>query len=665
MNKHILTSLFLAFAVLLTSSCSGGSSTTDKVEQPPSQKNQPPSISGTVPATVMVNQNYSFTPSASDPEGDKLTFSIVNQPVWAQFDTNTGNISGMPSSQDVGTVVNITISVSDGQSTVSLAPFDVTVQDVPPNQPPNQPPTATNQSLATSVNTDLTITLGPLQDADGDTLTYTVSNSTNTRPGQSSNQVIFTSQVEGTFNFSVAISDGINAPVNANITVIVSGVVTSKYITGREIIPPTLGSTPPAKGETRIDPITGTKMTRLTDASELPGTTSALIVYSRYTPENSDGKYFLAFGDNSTSSWVIERATGKVITKLRYDANNQIGENHEVRWDISGNHPNRVYFRRGMRFSMIDDVTDQDNTRSLIKDFSSLIPAASELYNDVEGDSSNDSDHWAWMAAHYNGSNFIVDAFVHYQISTGTVNILKPSDLAGTALDHYSSGSTFPKPNMVEMSPLGTGIVLHYGRAWGTPSYGSRSADIGTWFDGPHLWPVDFDISKSSPVKISIDETHSGWSFDSNGNEYFISQNNRTDRLDAIKITGTGAGYDNRMEVGSHSDFGWSNSFHYGKMPQSKGGWIFFKTYADASSNNTDWAANQLIMIQMKPESNNPVIWRIGSNYNNYSGDYRDEAPGAVNLFGNRIYLSIDWGGMLNNNEIFVVELPDNWQDNL
>jgi len=116
------------------------------------------------------------------------------------------------------------------------------------------------------------------------------------------------------------------------------------------------------------------------------------------------------------------------------------------------------------------------------------------------------------------------------------------------------------------------------------------------------------------------------------------------------------------MEVASHSDFGWSNNFHYGKMPESKPGWIFINTYTSSSS--SDWAADQLVMMQMKSEGENPIIWRVGSNYNNYAGDYRDEAPAAINLLGNRIYVSIDWGGMLPNNEVFVFELPDNWQNN-
>jgi hypothetical protein len=443
--------------------------------------------------------------------------------------------------------------------------------------------------------------------------------------------------------------------------------VSSNFVTTRDLIKPQFGSTAPLIGETRIDAITGAKITRLTDATFLDGTDDALIVYSRYSPESSDGQLFLTFGGNSTSSWVINRTTKKIINKLVHVDGKEIGELHEIRWDTSANHPHRIYYRYNLSLYMIDDVTATPLQGVLIKDFTGLVPSnAEKIYNDVEGDSSNDSDHWAFMASHYDGVTYVVDAFVHYQISQNKTHVLLPSDLAGTPLAHYATQGTLPRPNMVEISPLGTGIILHYGRAWGDANYGSRSEDIGTWFDGAHMWPLDFDYSKSAPVKVSVGETHSGWAFDDAGRELFISQNNRTDKLDAIYVNGANAGYDNRIEVASHRDFGWSNGFHFGKMPPSNKGWIFISTYSDINqaSNSTDWGANQLLLLQLKPEPASPVVWRISPNYNLYNGDYRDEGPAAINVASNRIYVSTNWGGKLSHREVFVFELPDDWASN-
>jgi hypothetical protein len=54
----------------------------------PSSNNRPPTISGTPATSVVVGASYTFTPTASDPDGQALTFSIRNRPAWAVFDTD-------------------------------------------------------------------------------------------------------------------------------------------------------------------------------------------------------------------------------------------------------------------------------------------------------------------------------------------------------------------------------------------------------------------------------------------------------------------------------------------------------------------------------------------------------------------------------------------------
>jgi hypothetical protein len=75
----------------------------------------------------MVGSEFDFTPAASDPDGDALSFAITGKPDWANFDANTGRLSGTPASGDEGTYAGIRISVSDGSDSASLADFDVTV----------------------------------------------------------------------------------------------------------------------------------------------------------------------------------------------------------------------------------------------------------------------------------------------------------------------------------------------------------------------------------------------------------------------------------------------------------------------------------------------------------------------------------------------------------
>jgi hypothetical protein len=104
-----------------------------------------PKISG-VPATSMtLGQTYRFKPAATDSDGNKLTFSIVNRPGWASFSTSTGELSGTPFAEHAKVWSGIVISVSDGSSKVSLPAWSLTVK---PNA--NKSPTISGTPAATA-----------------------------------------------------------------------------------------------------------------------------------------------------------------------------------------------------------------------------------------------------------------------------------------------------------------------------------------------------------------------------------------------------------------------------------------------------------------------------------------------------------------------------------
>jgi hypothetical protein len=96
----------------------------------PTVSNPPPKVSGQPLTSVNVGSPYSFTPSATDSDGDKLTFSVRNMPAWASFNSSTGALSGTPASAYAGTYSNIIISVSDGTTSVSLPAFSISVTQV-------------------------------------------------------------------------------------------------------------------------------------------------------------------------------------------------------------------------------------------------------------------------------------------------------------------------------------------------------------------------------------------------------------------------------------------------------------------------------------------------------------------------------------------------------
>jgi hypothetical protein len=89
--------------------------------------NRPPVISGTPESLASVGKNYLFAPTASDPDGDDLHYSISGEPFWASFSPQTGVLSGTPVSSDVGISKNIVVTVSDGSQTASLPAFSIEV----------------------------------------------------------------------------------------------------------------------------------------------------------------------------------------------------------------------------------------------------------------------------------------------------------------------------------------------------------------------------------------------------------------------------------------------------------------------------------------------------------------------------------------------------------
>jgi len=137
----------------------------------PASQSTPPSISGSPSLTATSGAAYSFKPTAMDADGDPLTFSIRNKPVWANFDTATGTLTGTPSVSNVGNFAGIVIGVSDGAATASLATFSIAV-----NAPGQKAPSISgNPSKSVLVGTPYSFTPAA-SDPGGLALTFSIAN---------------------------------------------------------------------------------------------------------------------------------------------------------------------------------------------------------------------------------------------------------------------------------------------------------------------------------------------------------------------------------------------------------------------------------------------------------------------------------------------------------
>ncbi len=133
--------------------------------------NRAPTIFGNPPAQVTADSPYSFTPVASDPDGDSLAFTIAGKPAWVDFDGETGRLFGTPTAGDVGTYNDIIIAVNDGEFTSSLPAFSITVMQATPS---NSAPSISGMP-STTVNAGNKYSFTPTaSDPDGDVLTFTV-----------------------------------------------------------------------------------------------------------------------------------------------------------------------------------------------------------------------------------------------------------------------------------------------------------------------------------------------------------------------------------------------------------------------------------------------------------------------------------------------------------
>jgi Putative Ig domain len=83
-------------------------------------------LSGTPSGTAVAGNAYVFLPTVQT-TGGTATLSATGLPSWATINSSTGEISGTPTSGDVGTTSTIAIIAVDGSATASLPAFRIDV----------------------------------------------------------------------------------------------------------------------------------------------------------------------------------------------------------------------------------------------------------------------------------------------------------------------------------------------------------------------------------------------------------------------------------------------------------------------------------------------------------------------------------------------------------
>jgi hypothetical protein len=243
--------------------------------------NTAPTISGTPPTTATVGVAYSFRPTASDADGDTLTFSIANKPSWATFGATTGRLTGTPTA--AGTFNNIAISVSDGKVTTALPAFGITVSVAVPT---NTPPTISGNPLTTVLQGRAYTFTPTAADADGNTLTFSIANAPSWATFSTGTGRLSGTAVLGTYSgITITVSDGTASaslgPFTLNVVATASGSATLSWTA------PTTNTDGSALAMTDIGGFKlfwGTESGNYSDSVTLTGTGTMTYVVTNLTP---------------------------------------------------------------------------------------------------------------------------------------------------------------------------------------------------------------------------------------------------------------------------------------------------------------------------------------------------------------------------------------------
>ena len=130
-----------------------------------------PVITGAPATSVTLPHSYAFQPTATQSSTGRMKFDILNKPTWAQFDDNTGRLSGQPNRNNVGKYSNIVIRAFNWYGHSDLPAFSITVSNP---VAANTPPTISGHP-AVSVNAGSAYSFKPTaSDAEHGALTFSI-----------------------------------------------------------------------------------------------------------------------------------------------------------------------------------------------------------------------------------------------------------------------------------------------------------------------------------------------------------------------------------------------------------------------------------------------------------------------------------------------------------
>ncbi|MCU7935407.1 MAG: tandem-95 repeat protein [Candidatus Thiodiazotropha sp. (ex Dulcina madagascariensis)] len=218
----------------------GGTATQSYTVTVDAAPNTAPSITSTPVTTVTEGEAYGYDVDASDADGDTLSYSLVTAPAGMTIDGASGLIAWTPTTAQIGSHP-VSVQADDGNGGTATQSYTVMV-DAAPNTAPSitsTPLTTATEGVAYGYDVDAS-------DADGDTLSYSLTTAPAGMTIDSASGLIgwspTTAQV-GSHPVTVQVDDGKGGTASQDYTLVVNAAVNSG---------PVISSTPPTQATTNM-----------------------------------------------------------------------------------------------------------------------------------------------------------------------------------------------------------------------------------------------------------------------------------------------------------------------------------------------------------------------------------------------------------------------------
>lgn len=358
-----------------------------------------------------------------------------------------------------------------------------------------------------------------------------------------------------------------------------------------------------------IDPVYGTRIYRITAATDFPDATLVRHDYSRRQAFNADNSRFIATASNG--NWLLYDANTFQMLPRTGGSGALRGPAGDCEMIWHPTDPKKLWYMggNGLIWYEKDVETDQD---TVLVDFTGRLPwsQATAAWTKSEGTSSADGRYWAFMATTYdsvNQTNTIYGLFTWDRQQDKIIGTYDAANFGGAFPDHIS------------IAPSGKYAVPSWAYI---PTLGTRA------------FPLDF----SSSIQLHTQSEHSDLAIGPNGEDYYVLTDYDSGKIRAVDIA-TGASFD---LMALYPASGESYAAHVSGKAYDRPGWALISTYADAADHGSTTPAptlrpmyRKIMLVELKPGGRqlNVAHTRTADNYGGYWG----EPQATINRDGSRI----------------------------